>query len=228
MTDTTATQTSNEAEYEIYTAYEIDFMLGLRPTDAGATTREQIGLRSAPAEAEDYVTAAVTAGLRARGKVEQSNDGSWQLGPEGQAIAQVLTGADRWLGLALAQGEAMRMAFFVRAADRVLLLTQDVLDSFQISAVLEPEHIAQTAASLSSAFLEGERGRTVSLRRTDVSDPATTTPLMFHVEEDGTWKVAHLPLDENDVLSVSPVREDQVSAVIGRLWEDGVSERPAA
>lgn len=224
----TGTTSGEDAAYEIYTAYEIDFMLGLRPTDAGAITREQVGLRSAPEAAEDYVTAAVTAGLRARGKVEQQADGRWQLGAEGQAIAQVLTGADRWLGLALAQGEAMRMAFIIRAADRVLLLTQDELDSFQVSAVLDPQHAPGTVATLSTAFLEGEHGRTVSLRRTDVSDPAQTVPLMMHVEADGDWKVAHLPLDENDVLTVSPIRKDQIAAVIARLWEDGVSEAPAA
>src|SRR5690625_7958426 len=84
-------------------------MLSLRPTEAGAVTREQIGLRSAPEEAKEFVTAAVTSGLRARGKVTHSEDGQWLLGEEGQVVATTLTSADRWLGLALTEGEAMRI-----------------------------------------------------------------------------------------------------------------------
>src|SRR5690625_5730953 len=107
------------------TAYELDFMLNLRPTEAGAGTREQIGLRSAPEEAKEFVTAAVTSGLRARGKVTHSEDGQWLLGEEGQVVATTLTSADRWLGLALTEGEAMRMAFVIKANQAVLMLTQD-------------------------------------------------------------------------------------------------------
>lgn len=39
---------SAEDDPTIYTAYELDFMLGLRPSEAGTITREQVGLRSAP------------------------------------------------------------------------------------------------------------------------------------------------------------------------------------
>ena len=93
---------TDRPEVTIYTAYEIDFMLGLRDTENARITREQIGLRSAPEQAREFVTAAVTSGLRARGKVERSADGQWLLGEEGQVIAGALTSADRWLGIALA------------------------------------------------------------------------------------------------------------------------------
>ena len=73
MSETTAAATDEQAT--IYTAYEIDFMLGLRDTENGRITREQVGLRSAPEAAREFVTAAVTSGLRARGKVERSEDG---------------------------------------------------------------------------------------------------------------------------------------------------------
>src|SRR5699024_8841583 len=76
----TAPDPAGQEQTTIYTAYEIDFMLNLRPTEAGAVTREQIGLRSAPEEAKEFVTAAVTSGLRARGKVTHSEDGQWLLG----------------------------------------------------------------------------------------------------------------------------------------------------
>ena len=89
----------------VYTAYELDFMLSLRSTENAGITRDQVGLRSAPEEA--------------RGKVERSEDGQWLLGEEGQVVAGTLTSADRWLGLALAEGEAMRMAFVVAAGDAV-------------------------------------------------------------------------------------------------------------
>ena len=92
---------TDRPEVTIYTAYEIDFMLGLRDTENARITREQIGLRSAPEQAREFVTAAVTSGLRARGKVERSADGQWLLGEEGQVIAGALTSADRWLGIAL-------------------------------------------------------------------------------------------------------------------------------
>src|SRR5699024_4977016 len=68
MSETTAA--AHDAQVTIYTVYEIDFMLGLRDTENGRITREQVGLRSAPESAEEFVTAAVTSGLRARGKVE--------------------------------------------------------------------------------------------------------------------------------------------------------------
>ena len=56
---------TDRPEVTIYTAYEIDFMLGLRDTENARITREQIGLRSAPEQAREFVTAAVTSGLRA-------------------------------------------------------------------------------------------------------------------------------------------------------------------
>src|SRR5699024_12467912 len=96
MTET-APDTSGQEQTTIYTAYEIDFMLNLRPTESGAVTREQIGLRSAPEEAQEFVTAAVTSGLRARGKVTHSEDGQWLLGAAGQMVATTLTTADRWV-----------------------------------------------------------------------------------------------------------------------------------
>src|SRR5699024_12480338 len=40
-----------------------------------------------PEEAKEFVTAAVTSGLRARGKVTHSEDGQWLLGEEGQVVA---------------------------------------------------------------------------------------------------------------------------------------------
>src|SRR5690625_5637832 len=130
----TVPDTSGLVLFKQKTAYEIDFMLNLRPTEAGAVTREQIGLRSAPEEAKEFVTAAVTSGLRARGKVTHSEDGQWLLGEEGQVVATTLTSADRWLGLALTEGEAMRLAFVIKANQAVLMLTQDELDSFVVSA----------------------------------------------------------------------------------------------
>lgn len=82
MTET-APDTSGQEQTTIYTAYEIDFMLNLRPTAGGSITRDQVGLRSAPEAAQEFVTAAVTSGLRARGKVQHSEDGQWLLGEEG-------------------------------------------------------------------------------------------------------------------------------------------------
>ena len=140
MTETTVDVDAQD-EPTIYTAYEIDFMLNLRPTAQGAVTREQIGLRSAPEEAREFVTAAVTSGLRARGKVERSDDGQWLLGEEGQVIATALTAADRWMGIALAEGDAMRMAFVIKANEAILMLTQDELDSFIVSALPDAEHV---------------------------------------------------------------------------------------
>ncbi|HLS74965.1 MAG TPA: hypothetical protein VK046_14445 [Actinomycetaceae bacterium] len=227
MTET-APDTSGQEQTTIYTAYEIDFMLNLRPTEAGAVTREQIGLRSAPEEAKEFVTAAVTSGLRARGKVTRSEDGQWLLGEEGQVVATTLTSADRWLGLALTEGEAMRMAFVIKANQAVLMLTQDELDSFVVSALPDPAQVPASVADVVAAFLDEGTERTVSLRRTDVSAPQETAPLMFHAEPDGSWRVGHLPLDDDGVLSVSGIDRGGVAAAVSALWEEGTSQAPGA
>lgn len=227
MTET-APDTSGQEQTTIYTAYEIDFMLNLRPTEAGAVTREQIGLRSAPEEATEFVTAAVTSGLRARGKVTRSEDGQWLLGEEGQVVATTLTSADRWLGLALTEGEAMRMAFVIKANQAVLMLTQDELDSFVVSALPDPAQVPASVADVVTAFLDEGKERTVSLRRTDASAPQDTTPLMFHAEADGSWRVGHLPLDDEGVLSVSGIDRAGVAAAVSALWEQGTSQAPGA
>lgn len=227
MTET-APDTSGQEQTTIYTAYEIDFMLNLRPTDAGAITREQVGLRSAPEEAHEFVTAAVTSGLRARGKVTHSEDGQWLLGEEGQVVATTLTSADRWLGLALTEGDAMRMAFVIKANQAVLMLTQDELDSFVVSALPDPDQVPASVADVVAAFLDEGDQRTVSLRRTDVSAPQDTTPLMFHAEADASWRVGHLPLDDQGVLSVSEVDRSGVTTAASALWEQGVSQAPGA
>ncbi|HJB10905.1 MAG TPA: hypothetical protein H9786_10330 [Candidatus Brachybacterium merdavium] len=227
MTET-APDTSGQEQTTIYTAYEIDFMLNLRPTEAGAVTREQIGLRSAPEEAKEFVTAAVTSGLRARGKVTHSEDGQWLLGEEGQVVATTLTSADRWLGLALTEGEAMRMAFVIKANQAVLMLTQDELDSFVVSALPDPAQVPASVADVVTAFLDEGKERTVSLRRTDASAPQDTTPLMFHAEADGSWRVGHLPLDDEGVLSVSGIDRAGVAAAVSALWEQGTSQAPGA
>ena len=227
MTET-APDTSGQEQTTIYTAYEIDFMLNLRPTEAGAVTREQIGLRSAPEEAKEFVTAAVTSGLRARGKVTHSEDGQWLLGEEGQVVATTLTSADRWLGLALTEGEAMRMAFVIKANQAVLMLTQDELDSFVVSALPDPAQVPTSVADVVTAFLDEGKERTVSLRRTDASAPQDTTPLMFHAEADGSWRVGHLPLDDEGVLSVSGIDRAGVAAAGSARWEQGTSQAPGA
>ena len=227
MTET-APDTSGQEQTTIYTAYEIDFMLNLRPTEAGAVTREQIGLRSAPEEAKEFVTAAVTSGLRARGKVTHSEDGQWLLGEEGQVVATTLTSADRWLGLALTEGEAMRMAFVIKANQAVLMLTQDELDSFVVSALPDPAQVPASVADVVTAFLDEGKERTVSLRRTYASAPQDTTPLMFHAEADGSWRVGHLPLDYEVVLSVSGIDRAGVAAAVSALWEQGTSQAPGA
>ncbi|WP_193104971.1 hypothetical protein [Brachybacterium sp. FME24] len=223
----TAADTATDEQATIYTAYEIDFMLTLRPTENGEITREQVGLRSAPEAAREFVTAAVTSGLRARGKVERSDDGQWLLGEEGQVVATALTAADRWLGIALAEGEAMRMAFVIKANEAVLMLTQDELDSFVVSALPDPSQVPDSVADIVTAFLDDGRERTVSLRRTDISERAAEAPMMFHVEESGDWKIGHLPLDDNGILHVSDVGREDIGAAIRRLWEDGTSEAPA-
>lgn len=227
MTET-APDASGHEQTTIYTAYEIDFMLNLRPTDNGAITRDQVGLRSAPEAAQEFVTAAVTSGLRARGKVQHSEDGQWLLGEEGQVVATTLTSADRWLGLALTEGEAMRMAFVIKAEQAVLMLTQDELDSFVVSALPDPDQVSASIADVVAAFLEEGQQRTVSLRRTDIADPEDTVPLMFHVESDGSWRVGHLPLDEEGILSVSPVSGEGVAQAVTALWNEGVSRAPGA
>ena len=224
MSETSAAATDEQVT--IYTAYEIDFMLGLRDTDNGRITREQVGLRRSPEAAQEYVTAAVTSGLRARGKVERSADGQWLLGEEGQVVATALTAADRWLGIALNEGDAMRMAFVIKANEAIIMLTQDELDSFVVTALPGPEQVPASVADIVLAFLEEGNQRTVSLRRTDLSAPQDAVPLMFHVEADGGWKVGHLPLDEEGVLSVSDVTAEGVGETVLALWEDGASRAP--
>lgn len=219
------TSTTDE-QVTIYTAYEIDFMLGLRDTQNGRITREQIGLRSAPEAAREFVTAAVTSGLRARGKVERSEDGQWLLGEEGQVIATALTAADRWLGIALAEGEAMRMAFIIKADEAILMLTQDELDSFVVTALPGSDQVPASVSDIVLAFLGEGNERTVSLRRTDLSAPEDPTPLMFHVEGDGSWRIGHLPLDDEGILGVSDVDAGGVAEATRTLWEDGVSQAP--
>ena len=226
MSETTAT--AHDEQVTIYTAYEIDFMLGLRDTENGRITREQVGLRSAPEQAREFVTAAVTSGLRARGKVERSADGQWLLGEEGQVVAAALTAADRWLGIALAEGEAMRMAFVIKADDVILMLTQDELDSFLVSALPDAAHVPASVSDIVLAFLEEGHERTVSLRRTSLAAPEEPAPLMVHVEADGSWRLGHLPLDDRGVLTVSEVTAAQLPEVVRALWEDGTSAPPAA
>ena len=223
-----AASTASAEQPTIYTAYEIDFMLGLRDTETARITREQVGLRSAPEQAREFVTAAVTSGLRARGKVERSSDGQWLLGEEGQVVATALTSADRWLGIALAEGEAMRMAFVIKANDAILMLTQDELDSFVVSALPDADHVPASVSDIVLAFLEEGAERTVSLRRTGISAPQDAAPLMVHVEADGSWRLGHLPLDEEGVLSVSEVTAAQLPEVVRALWEDGASTAPTA
>ncbi|PMC75642.1 MULTISPECIES: hypothetical protein [unclassified Brachybacterium] len=224
MTETTA-QAAQE-QPTVYTAYEIDFMLSLRPTENGEVTREQVGLRSAPEEAREFVTAAVTSGLRARGKVERTEDGQWLLAEEGQVIATALTAADRWMGVALAEGDAMRMAFIIKAAEAVIMLTQDELDSFMVTAMTDPAQVPGAVNDIVSAFLAGGNQRTVSLRRTEMATKDQPVPMMFHVEEDGSWKIGHLPLDEEGILSVSDVTSEGVLTAVTALWEEGRSEAP--
>ena len=226
MSETTAAATDEQAT--IYTAYEIDFMLGLRDTENGRITREQVGLRSAPEAAREFVTAAVTSGLRARGKVERSEDGQWLLGEEGQVVATALTAADRWLGIALAEGEAMRMAFIIKANDAIVMLTQDELDSFVVTALPGPEQVPASVADIVQAFLDGGNERTVSLRRTDLSAADDPIPLMFHAEQGGDRKIGHLPLDEEGILQVSDLPADGVAEAVRALWEEGASRAPGA
>ena len=121
----------------------------------------------------------------------------------------------------------MRMAFIVKANQAVLMLTQDDLDSFTITALPDPSQVPVAIAGVCSAFLAEGKERTVSLRRTDASAPQDAAPLMFHVEEDGSWKVGHLPLDDDGVLTVSDLDRDSIEAAIAALWEQGASQAPA-
>lgn len=226
MSESTADRSDADAPVTIYTAYEIDFMLSLRDTENARLTREQVGLRRAPAEAQEFVTAAVTSGLRARGKVERSGDGQWLLGEEGQVVATALTAADRWLGIALTEGDAMRMAFVIKAEDAILMLTQDELDSFVVSALPDSAHVPASVSDIVLAFLDGGNERTVSLRRTDIAAPQEQVPMMFHVEADGSWRLGHLPLDADGVLGVSGITAAQVPGTVRALWEDGLSAAP--
>lgn len=221
----TAADTATD-EQSIYTAYEIDFMLSLRPTESAQLSREQVGLHSAPEEAREFVTAAVTSGLRARGKVDRSSDGQWLLGEEGQVVAGILTSADRWLGLALSEGDAMRMAFVIKAGQAVLLLTQDEMDSFLITSLPDPQHVPSAVADIVTAFLDDGRERTASLRRVDLSAPEDEVPLMIHVEQDGTWRSGHLPLDSDGILTVSGTERGELTETVRLLWEDGTSRAP--
>lgn len=208
----------------IFTSYEIDFMLSLSRTDAARITRKQIGIPGVPGfgAAADHVTAAVTAGLRARGKLVH-REGEWVLGTEGERIAAVLNGADRWLGIALARGEAMRAAFVIRGEADVLMLTQDDLDSFQITSLGSSDQVPAAVARIATTFLRQGAGHTVNLRRTDADDDRGTTPLMLRVEEDGSWQSGHLPMTEDGMLSVSPVAADGIEEAVAELWERGDS-----
>src|SRR5699024_8958246 len=182
MSETTAA--AHDEQVTIYTAYEIDFMLGLRDTENGRITREQVGLRSAPESAEEFVTAAVTSGLRARGKVERSEDGQWLLGAEGQVIASALSAADRWLGLALADSEATRLAVATWATEATIVLTQDELGPVLVVAPGSPEPGPAAVAYVGLAFPEEGNQRTGSVPRRDSAAPTEPVSLMCHVEDD--------------------------------------------
>ena len=122
----------------------------------------------------------------------------------------------------------MRMAFVIKANQAVLMLTQDELDSFVVSALPDPAQVPTSVADVVTAFLDEGKERTVSLRRTDASAPQDTTPLMFHAEADGSWRVGHLPLDDEGVLSVSGIDRAGVAAAVSALWEQGTSQAPGA
>ncbi|MCL6423066.1 hypothetical protein Bequi_06645 [Brachybacterium sp. JHP9] len=218
----TASNSAPVDEPALYSTYELDFMLSLRENDGSRASREQIGILGVPEEAEEFVREAVMAGLRARGRIH--HDGSeWVLGEEAQVIATVLSAADRWLGIALAQGDAMRGAFVVKANEAVLMLTQDELESFRIVSLGAPGTVGRNVADIAAAFLGQGPGRTVSLRCTDARDLATAVPMMLHVEDDGSWHVGHLPMTEEGTLSVSPTKPQDLQALIEGLWNDGVS-----
>ena len=101
----TAPAASAAPEPALYSTYELDVMLTLHDTEAGRASREQLGILGVPEEAEEFVTEAVMSGLRARDRLVHVG-GKWVLGEEAQAVAGVLASADRWLGIALARGEA--------------------------------------------------------------------------------------------------------------------------
>lgn len=211
----------------VFSTYEIDFMLSLKDTSAGGVSREQLGIERPPRQAREHVTSAVTAGLLARDKVRRSRGGEWVLGEEAQVTAGTLTTADRWLSLALAHGDAMRVAFIVKSEDSVIMLTQDELDTLQVSSLPDPDEVARSVADIATSFLGQGTGRTVSLRRTGTEKTEEIT-MMFHVEDDGAWKLGHLPLDDDGVLTVSDVDRSQVLPVITKLWDDGDSVAPPA
>lgn len=211
-----------------YTAYELDYFLRLDDSRAAAITREQMSLRSAPAEAAEYVEASVTASLFARQKLRRGQGDSWLLTEEAQVIASNLTRADRWLGLALATAEGMRLAFMLAAEDVVLLYTQDELDTFVVSAVQGRDAVPEAITRIARSFLSDDAGRTVSLRRTDASAAGTVAQVLLRVGPDGAWQIAHEPLDEKQELTVSDMSPEQVEAVVRRLWDEGVSAAPTA
>lgn len=195
----TAPAASAAPEPALYSTYELDVMLTLHDTEAGRASREQLGILGVPEEAEEFVTEAVMSGLRARDRLVHVG-GKWVLGEEAQAVAGVLASADRWLGIALARGEAMRGAFIVKAGERVLMLSQDELETFRVVTLPGPDAVGPSVADIAIGFLDQGAGRTVSLRRTDARDLSSTSPLMIHVEEDGSWGLGHLPLTDEGVL----------------------------
>ena len=103
------------------------------------------------------------------------------------------------------------MAFVIKADDAVLMLTQDELDSFVVSALPDPEQVPTSVADIVLAFLDDGSERTVSLRRKDIATPEDVTPLDVHVEADGSWQSGHLPLDEEGILTVSDISRDAVA-----------------
>lgn len=213
----------------IFTAYEIDDMLALSDTRSAEITRDQLGIPGIPGSgpATDHVTAAVNAGLRARGMLVRRG-GEWVLGPQGELVARTLTTADRWLGIALAQEAGMRAAFVVKAGESVLMLTQDDLDSFLVTSLSGADgrsagDVPKAVARVATTFLSQGSGHTVSLRRTDIAGPDSTTPLMLHVEDDGSWQAGRLPFTEDGVLTASPIALTEVESAIAELWERGES-----
>src|SRR5690606_31332825 len=116
----------------------------------------------------------------------------------------------------------------IKANDAILMLTQDELDSFVVSALPDADHVPASVSDIVLAFLEEGTERTVSLRRTGISAPQDAAPLMVHVEADGSWRLGHLPLDEEGVLSVSGVTAAQLPEVVRALWEDGASTAPTS
>ncbi|WP_058234903.1 hypothetical protein [Devriesea agamarum] len=205
-----------------YSAFELDFMISLRETEAGVITRKQLGLIELPEDAADYVRSAVASGLFARRKVE-GTDGKWALNAEGQVIASTLTSADRWLGFALMQGDALHPAYAVKADESVLLLDHEELDTFSIRALTGPSVLPDALATIAYSFLSERGGRTVSLRRTDASNPEIQVQLMLHTDEDGTWKLGHEPVKDDGNLTITPMSPEDVPALLTAFWESGAS-----